>query len=174
MNEAPKKIWVDEALKLFCYDETSPSCLRYKVDRTPKRHAGDMAGALTGGLKKPSRYWEVIVLGKKIRAHWVVWAIHHGDFPILLDHINGNSQDNRIENLREADAVTNGQNRRISRNNTTGVKNVSFIKSISRFRVSIAIDKRMKTIGEYLTLEEASEAARQAREKYHGEYARHQ
>ena len=173
MNETPKKIWVDEALRLFCYDESSPSCLRYKVDRTPKRHAGEMSGALTGGKNKPNKYWEVVVMGKRIKGHWVVWALHHGEFPKFIDHINGDSQDNRIENLREANEIKNGQNRQISKNNTTGVKNVSFMSKLNRYKVTIFVDGVQKIIGTYKSIEEAEASAIQAREKYHGQFARH-
>ena len=43
-----------------------------------------------------------------------------------VDHINRIRTDNRIENLRWATSSENNQNKGISKNNTTGVKNISY------------------------------------------------
>ena len=46
-----------------------------------------------------------------IQMHKIVWAWHHGRFPTMqIDHINGNSFDNHIENLREVSASENKMN----------------------------------------------------------------
>ena len=53
-------------------------------------------------------------IGKKqihVRLHHAVWAVCKGRFPEQqIDHINGNKQDNRIENLREVSASENRMN----------------------------------------------------------------
>ena len=42
--------------------------------------------------------------------HRAVWAVVHGYLPMIIDHINGNPYDNRIENLREVSASENNMN----------------------------------------------------------------
>ena len=53
-------------------------------------------------------------IGKKlvvVYLHHAVWAVCKGRWPEQqLDHINGNKQDNRIENLREVNASENRMN----------------------------------------------------------------
>lgn len=51
---------------------------------------------------------------KQIKLHRAIWIAANGRIPeeLVIDHINGIKNDNRIENLRLADAKLNSQNRR--------------------------------------------------------------
>lgn len=51
---------------------------------------------------------------KQVKLHRVIWIAKHGipKLGTILDHINGDKSDNRIANLRVADAFLNSQNRR--------------------------------------------------------------
>tara|TARA_R110001592_G_scaffold166280_1_gene401216 strand:- start:132 stop:581 length:450 start_codon:yes stop_codon:yes gene_type:complete len=65
---------------------------------------------------------------KTCKIHRLV-AIHYIPNPENkreVDHINRIRTDNRIENLRWATSSENNQNKGISKNNTTGVKNISY------------------------------------------------
>ena len=64
------------------------------------------AGAVVGNGK---RHLSCSVKNKRILLHRIIWAIHYGEDPgeFEVDHINGDSLDNRIDNLRR---VTHGQN----------------------------------------------------------------
>ena len=46
-----------------------------------------------------------------VRLHQMVWALNHDRLPRIIDHINGNGHDNRIENLREVSCRENLINR---------------------------------------------------------------
>ena len=54
----------------------------------------------------------------QIKIHRLIWIAINGLIPegYMIDHINGNKADNRISNLRLADALLNSQNRRSYRN----------------------------------------------------------
>ena len=74
-----------------------------------------------------------------IALHHAVWAVCNGRFPEQqIDHINGNKQDNRIENLREVSDSENKMNMvyPCKSNAKTGLPGV--YKQGSSFRIKVA------------------------------------
>lgn len=55
---------------------------------------------------------------KLLRNNRLVFLLHKGYLPDVVDHINGNPLDDRIENLRESDCQSNGMNRKPQYNKT--------------------------------------------------------
>jgi hypothetical protein len=106
--------------------------------------------------------------------HRIVFLMHHGYLPTVVDHINRDPSDNRIENLRAADWSSNQHNRAISKKNTSGFKGVTWDKSRGLYMAAIRYkggNKNGKTLGRFKTAEEAHEAYKAAALKYHGEFA---
>lgn len=104
----------DEISSLFYYDETSPSCLRYKRENAclggkNKRYAGDVAGVLTQG------YWRVTFKNKLISVHRVIYLLFNKiiDSDLVINHINNNSQDNKISNLEQVSTAINNRRKNI-------------------------------------------------------------
>jgi hypothetical protein len=128
---------------------------------------GDMAGCVDS-----KGYKRIRLNGKKILNHRIIFIIHHGFLPKMLDHINLNRLDNRIENLREANRIQNGQNR-VLKNNTSGYKNVYWHTQAKKWCVRIVANKKHISCGLFNELELAGLVAQEARNKYHGEFARH-
>tara|TARA_R110002124_G_scaffold215107_1_gene381033 strand:+ start:123 stop:656 length:534 start_codon:yes stop_codon:yes gene_type:complete len=62
--------------------------------------------------------------GKFHRVHRLAWLYMYGETPNIIDHINGNRTDNRIENLREVTSQENHMNQKINSKNTSGVTGV--------------------------------------------------
>lgn len=111
--------------------------------------------------------------GKQYRAHRIAWLIVYGRWPEHhIDHINGDSTDNRIENLREATNTENCRASRRSVNNQSGYKGVYFCNYTKRWRASICVNGKTKKLGRFNTPAEAHEAYKTAAIKYFGEFAR--
>lgn len=65
--------------------------------------------------------------------HRLIWWLVNDEWPLMLDHINRNRSDNRIENLRKATESENSRNRTINRNNKSGFQSVSKYRKNYRF-----------------------------------------
>lgn len=108
-------------------------------------------------------YFRGAVKGKQVNAHRIVWAIAHGRWPKgLIDHINGDRQDNRISNLRETDHIGNGQNAKISKANKSGHTGISWCKQQEKWKVQLRDNRRKRTIGRFKELADAVAAKEQA------------
>lgn len=75
-----------------------------------------------------------------------------------VDHINGDTRDNRRANLRIARCVDNQRNMRIPKHNTSGYKGVSFSTEKQRYKAQISINNKTKHIGYFENPEDAAQA----------------
>ena len=109
--------------------------------------------------------------------HWfhrAVFVYHNGYLPETIDHINGNKIDNRIENLRSASYSQNNSNIGLRKNNTSGIKGVSWNKSKKCWHICVENKQmRIKFQKEVKDLELAELIAIEARNKFHGKFANH-
>ena len=154
----------EEALRLFEYRD---GALYNKVQRQRAKVGDEVGFSVQKGYKR-FRCNNTLYL-----VHRVVFLMHHGYMPQFVDHINGNPQDNRIVNLRASDPVSNSWNAVGKRLGASGVKGVSWYKRYSMWRVQVVANGVTHHVGYFSELEDAKKAAEAAREKHHGEFARH-
>ena len=131
------------------------------------RKNGKIAGWYDNG------YARVQILGKPYLIHRLVFLMFYGYMPKLIDHIDNDPSNNKIENLREATRHQNGTNAKTWSNNISGAKNVSWHKQCKKWRVRVSINKKMETIGLFDDFDLAELVAVEARNKFHGNFARH-
>ncbi len=91
---------------------------------------------------------------------------------MVVDHINGNVLDNRLENLRIVTQAQNAINQGLSKNNKSGYKGVNWDKGIKKWTAYITFQRTRYFLGAFDLLEDALEVREEAERKYHGEYAR--
>ncbi len=89
-----------------------------------------------------------------------------------IDHINGNTLDNRRANLRLCNRNQNARNRGVSRNNTSGFKGVTWREDRKRWVATIGFEKRKRTLGYFKDIKQAVEAYKNAEAKLFGDFAR--
>jgi hypothetical protein len=159
--------------ELFEYREDNISQpFLWKIRTAPCVKIGDTVGT----VDKTIGYYLIRVNNKVYRLHRLVWIYHNGDIPdeMIVDHIDGDKTNNRIENLRIATQNENMQNSKIRSNNTSGVKGVSWNKQIKKWRARIRICGKEFHVGYFHTKEEAEAAVIAARNNLHGDFSRHE
>jgi hypothetical protein len=102
-------------------------------------------------------YMKVKVKGIGYRTHNIIYNYHNGLIPegYSVDHIDRNTLNNNIINLRIATHSEQVFNRGIMKNNTSGVKGISFHQKRNRWVVRCVVDGLNKYFGQFKTLEEA-------------------
>jgi len=118
------------------------------------------------GSKRKTGYIFIVLNFEIVLAHRVAWCSYYGKNPNgLIDHINGDTHDNRISNLREVDNSTNMKNATIYSKNTSGVSGVSMIKKTKRFEARIQSNGVSEYLGVFATVELAKEARLKAEKR---------
>jgi hypothetical protein len=133
----------------------------YKDGNLIRKKTNSIAGSIdTNG------YLITSVLGKKQKNHRIIFLMHYGYLPKIIDHIDRNPANNKIENLRAASRSLNCLNSKINKTNKSGVKNVDFLKSKKKWRVLMQIQKKSYFFGYFSDLELAALVAEEAKDKY--------
>lgn len=108
--------------------------------------------------------------GKKVKAHRLAYFMVHDECPELLDHINGLTADNRIENLRPANSSQNNMNRAIGRRNKSGGKGVSWHKKSGKWQVHVRSGGLVHYCGLFVDIDAARSARQRKASELHGEF----
>ena len=153
-----------EFKEYFKYDN---GVLFIKKKFAKKTVVGNKAGCLSAKIG----YYVFKFKGKQFLVHRVIWEMFNGAIPegYLIDHINQNKTDNRIENLRLATKSQNAMNS-IKRKGKSVFKGVQKNKH-GKFESYIKINQKKKNLGTFNTETEAAQAYNTAAKKLFGEYA---
>jgi hypothetical protein len=150
--------------KLFYYDDGD---LIWRARHGPRAAPGSIAGRI-----ESKGYRQVCIEGTYYLVHRVIWEMHNSTITngLMIDHINGIKDDNRIENLRLCTASQNLHNTPKRRNNTSGYKGVSWEERKQQWSAKIRLNGGSKHIGYFDTAEEAYEAYCEVANRCHGEF----
>jgi hypothetical protein len=137
-----------------------------------KSRVGVKKGSIAG-TKRPDGYIYIGINKLRYYAHRLAWFYMYHEWPKGdLDHINGDTSDNRICNLREVTRRQNLLNMR-GRPSSSGVKGVTQCRKTLKWGVNFRVEGVKKNFGCYKTKGEAEQIARLKREQLHGEFANH-
>lgn len=123
-------------------------------------------------ITKHQRYLRFRVNGHVFKLHQLIYLYFYGYIPNVIDHRDNDRTNNKIENLREVTQAQNCLNRKVSKSSVTGIKNLYFSKKCGRWFVQMMVGNARKIIGRFEDFELAEFVALEARNKYHGTFAR--
>ena len=161
---------VEQILKRLRFDKETGQFFWIK----PSKYHLDLIGKVAGciGRSNPNKkYWVIKLNGKAYKRARLVYLITHGKWPEpCVDHINGNSLDDRPENLRQASIMENAWNhkkraRRIQL--PIGVRNLAS----GKFQARIGYCGKQIHLGAFQSPNEASAAYQSKRKELYGQFA---
>lgn len=139
---------------------------------------GALYRLLKGGTERlisgtnSSGYIQTTIEGIFYYGHRLAYLVYFGYVPIYVDHINRNTMDNRLVNLRTASMSDNLANSKLRSDNICGFKGVNYNRKRNRYYARIGSGRNKISLGGYDTAEEASQAYMSAAQKLYGEFMR--
>lgn len=155
----------DISLLTTCLDYNPESGeLHWKIS-TGKSKAGKLAGCHSG------RYLRVSLQGRTYSAHRIAWAIYYKEAPpSVVDHIDGNTLNNAISNLRAGTDCINQQNQKAAHKRNKSSSYLGVSKFNGMWRAKIYHNKKYIFLGYHPTEESARDAYIEAKKKLHAGY----
>jgi hypothetical protein len=150
--------------RLFEYDPETG--LFYNRSSRGRAGAGKVAGSLSHG------YWRIKIDDTRYYAHHLAWLYVYGEWPLEIDHRDGDGYNNKIANLRIATRTENNFNAK-RETGKSGLKGAYQDPRSLIWFSKIQIGGRVIWLGDFNTPEEAHRAFMAAVETYHGEFAYH-
>jgi len=125
------------------------------------------------GFHNNQRKLRIRINKKLYFAHRLAWLYMIGDWPQNeIDHIDGNSRNNKWSNLRSVDRVENMKNQKTHNTNTSGHRGVYRLPKSNQWQVSITNAGKRINLGSFSSFELACMVRRGA-ELQHGFHENH-
>lgn len=153
----------EELRKLVTYDGSTGEF--HTINGGGMKRPGEKIGYIE---KKSGRirisFWSV-----QYFAHRLAWIYEYGDIPdgLMIDHIDGDRQNNRIANLRLVTHSENMQNIHCPPKNKHGLRGVQFCKHKKKFRAVIRVNDVRKHLGYFDCADKAHAAYLEAKKVLH-------
>jgi hypothetical protein len=157
----PKNTNDNNLLRKVCFER-----FYYKDGHLYYREHSPMQDTIIGNLS--CGYHSCNIDKSNYLIHRLIYLMFYGELPELVDHIDRDSTNNRIENLRKADKKINSINRGLQANNKSGHKGVSWNRNSSKWEIYITVNNKRIALGLREKLEDAIILRKEAENKYFG------
>ncbi len=149
--------------ELLHYDhETGDFIWKVTPSYNKKVNPGDV-----GGWIETRGYRRIEIDRRTYSAHRLAWFYMTGKWPMYeIDHINGQRCDNRFCNLREVTSAQNNQNSK-SVWGSSKYRGVWWSNSVGKWQSQIKLNGKRFYLGVFDMEEDAANAYKSARLKYH-------
>lgn len=140
MTKKIRECVFSELNEYFRLDETSPSGLvriRSKWNNPiPSQNVGVKSFETNGDPNG----WTLRFKNKEYKVHRIIWTLVHGEIDpyLVIDHLDGNPFNNRIDNLRLKAQKDNMRNQRLHSNSTTGHSGIHLMNDTKGYQYYVA------------------------------------
>lgn len=154
----------DRVKKLITYDPLSGE-VTWNINISGIKK-GSKAGSISTD-KSGRKYHNIRLDTFAFRTHRIIYLYMTGKFPKgLVDHLNGDTLDNRWENLKDVTHSENARNCSKRKDNTSGYTGVNWRNDTNKWQVSINENNKKHNLGCFTNLEDAVAARKKAEVKY--------
>lgn len=149
--------------ELFSYDQKTGVFTRIKaLHKRSEQFVGKPAGYID-----KSGYGYLKIGSRRVSLHRLAWLHFYGKWPEHeVDHIDGNTSNNAIANLRDVPHIVNSQNHR-QHYSTSTAKFLGVHKHWNKWRACIRVNGKAIHIGLFETPELASAAFIEKKRQHH-------
>ena len=151
-----------EVLVLFEYKNGKLLCRTKTSHKSNKVKVGEEVGHVTW-----NEYLRTKIHYKEYFVHKIIFLMHHGYIPQIVDHIDGNRGNNKIINLREASSSQNCENRAKRCDSTSGYIGVTLCKKSMKWQAKIGHKGKRTHLGLFSSPELAGNAYMEAKASIH-------
>lgn len=111
---------------VFLIDDSSESGLKWSKSTGPRCKVGSQAGYIDSN----GAYFRVCINKKMYPCHVIIWCMINGpkNEPYVVDHIDGDTTNNNVKNLRLVTRTANNRNAKKRSDNSSGVTGVCWHK----------------------------------------------
>jgi hypothetical protein len=144
----------------------------FSSDRSWKRWNTRYTNTVAGNIRSDD-YRRIQIDKKRYRAQRLAWLYHYEEWPQNhIDHINHQTDDNRIENLRDVTGSQNQWNGSIRSGTTSQYKGVCWDKASNKWKAYIRINGKRTHLGYFEIEIDTARAYDRAALEHFGMYAK--
>lgn len=156
--------------------ERAKQLLQYDPE-TGKLYWKESRGSVAAGTElKASHslgYVRARIDGELYYGHRLIFFMETGEWPDEVDHMYGDTSDNRWDKIRPSTHKQNLTSTKLRKDNTSGYKGVSWNKNMKKYVAQAKVNGKQTYFGLYDTAEEASKVIIKVRNEFFGDFARH-
>lgn len=155
-------------LSILDVDISTGVCRWKEVSKFHARLKGKVAGCQEQPIGKLPR-WFIKIGSVSYKRAYLVFMVAHGYWPALIDHIDGNSLNDSVNNLREATVTQNAWNHRTRAKKSNLPMGIRL--NYGKYTVRIGFNRKLITIGTFAELSDAVNAYKSKRSELYGEFS---
>lgn len=166
-KETGELFWKARPLEMF------NASSKYSRERQKMAFDSNYAGKPALNYIGEDGYRRGAIMGHSVRAHTVVYAITHGEWPEdQVDHRHMVRHRNRPNDLRAATHAQNMRNSGPKKSNKSGFRGVHWSKQCEAWVAQITINRKTRHLGLFASPEAAHAAYTAKAKELFGEFAR--
>jgi hypothetical protein len=137
------------------------------------RQAGEIAGSKACLNKIHYKVTNLTSIRKSpYLVHRLIWTLIYGEIPNIIDHIDGDGSNNRLENLRNGTRRDNQKNQKMNIDNKSGCMGIYWYEPLKKWQVNIRHNDKNNHLGYFKDWFEAV-CTRKSAENKHGYHINH-